>query len=128
VQFISQVNEDSNIYYVLDQFGRTWHTIANSCSEAKNNIKLGEDALTFKLYTTEKFGESLPEYDFKNLILDMLEQMGLQDTYEYEEVVGWSDYECFSFMGKSSLLPCDLLLEINKFYGGFKDGTITIGI
>ncbi|QWU14451.1 hypothetical protein SAMN04487895_101763 [Paenibacillus sophorae] len=114
VQFITNLHEGINIYYVLDQFGRTWHTVASSPSEAKNNIKFGEDALTYKLYTTEKFGESLPQYDFKNLILDILEQMGLQDTYEYEEVVGWDNWECFKFMKRSSLHPCELLLEIQK--------------
>lgn len=85
---------------------------------AKENIKHGEDALTFKLYTTKKFGESLPQYDFKNLILDMLEKMDLTDTYEYEIVVGWNAYESLKFMRSSSLLPCDLLIEINKIQGG----------
>lgn len=103
-----------NIYYVLDRFGRTWSTVANSEKQAKENIKYGEDSLTFKLYTTKLFGESLPKYDFKNLILDMLEKMELYDTYEYEVVVGWNDEEAFNFMKKSSLLPSRLLIEINK--------------
>jgi|GEM_PF-6030241 len=115
VQLITPLFEQSNVYYVRDGFGRTWHTVANSSQVAKSNIKRGEDTLTFKLYTTSKMGESLPEYDFKNMILDMLEKMGLSDTYEYETVVGWDDKECFSFIQKSSMHPCDLLIEINRF-------------
>ncbi|WP_449011362.1 hypothetical protein [Paenibacillus taichungensis] len=44
--------------------------------------------------------------------------MNLEDTYEYEFVLEWSSNEVFEFMKKSSLLPCDLLLEINKFKFG----------
>lgn len=114
VQYIAPLFENINIYYVRDKFGRTWHTTADSPKEARNNIRFGEDHATFKLYTTDKMGESLPQYDFKNLILDMLEKMGLQDTYEYEIVVGWDDEEVFRFMKKSSMIPIDLLIEINK--------------
>lgn len=116
VQFIAPLFEDINIYYVRDQFGRTWHTKAKDEAEAKKDICFkGDGVSTFKLYTTKKNGERIPQYDFKNMILDMLEQMGLQDTYEYEIVVGWDDREVLQFMKMSSMLPCDLLIEINKF-------------
>jgi hypothetical protein len=117
VQFITNLHEGINIYYVRDQFGRTWHTVGRTPQNAIENIKHREDASTFKLYSTSTFGETLPQYDFKNLVLDMLEQMGLQDTYEYEIVVVWSDYEALSFMRSSSLLPTNILIEINKFSG-----------
>lgn len=106
---------DLNVYYVLDGFGRTWHTVASNPKQAISNIKHGEDTLTFKLYTTSKMGESLPEYDFKNMILEMMEKMGLQDTYEYETVVGWDNKKVYKFIKMSSLIPCHLLIEINKF-------------
>jgi hypothetical protein len=115
VQLVTPLFEQGSVYYVRDGFGRTWHTVASSHQVAKSNIKRGEDTLTFKLYTTSKMCESLPEYDFKDMILDMLEKMGLQDTYEYETVIGWDDYAVFSFMKRSSMHPCDLLIEINKF-------------
>lgn len=115
VQLIAPLFDQTNIYYVRDGFGRTWHTVASNPKQAASNIKCGEDTLTFKLYTTSKMSESLPEYDFKNMILDMLEKMGLSDTYEYEMVVGWDSKMCFSFMKKSSMKPCNLLIEINKF-------------
>lgn len=114
VQFITNLHEGINIYYVRDQFGRTWHTVGNSPKTAKENIKCGEDTLTFKLYTTENLGERLPQYDFKNLILGMLEKMGLVNTYEFEIVSRWNDVKCFDFLKKSSLLPCNLLIEINR--------------
>lgn len=119
VQFISEFAKETNlsIYYVRDGFGRTWHTVASNPKQAVSNIKYGEDTLTFKLYTTSRMGESLPEYDFKNMILDMLEKMDLSDTYEYETVVGWDNVKAFNFFKRSSMIPCDILIEINKFGG-----------
>lgn len=121
VQLVGRLAENTNplnIYYVRDPFGRTWSTVSNTPKEARGNIEFGEDTATFKLYTPSKYGERPPEYDFKSLILDMLEKMNLQNTYEYEIVIGWSDYEAFKFMKRSSLLPYDLLLEINRFKNG----------
>ncbi|ASA22771.1 hypothetical protein [Paenibacillus donghaensis] len=117
VQLIAPLDSDTdlNIYYVRDQFGRTWNTVASDAKQAKDNITHGEDVLTYKLYTTAKMGESLPEYDFKNLILGMMEEMNLQDTYEYEEVIGWDREDVFQFFRESSLRPCNTLIEIHKF-------------
>lgn len=125
VQLVSKFERknDLNVYYVLDKFNRTWSTVARSENQAQENIRHGEDTLTFKLYTTSKLGESLPRYDFKTLILNMLRQMGLMDTYESQIVNKWNDYECLTFMKKSTLYPHRLLLEINKFdLGGYTSG------
>lgn len=118
IQFVGYLIGELKIYYVRDQFGRTWKTVASNKQEAKQNILFGEDVTTYKVYTTKKAGERLPQYDFKNLILDMLELMDLHNTYEYEIVISWSDYDAYRFMLQSSLLPCDLLLDISKFQGG----------
>lgn len=115
VQFIAPLSSFQNIYYVRDRFGRVWHTVGTSEKEARNNITKGEDCVTYTLYSPDKLGEGPPNFDFKNLLLDMLEQLGLQDTYEYEIVVGWNSYHVFKFMKQSSLLTSDLLLDINKY-------------
>ncbi|MGM1044894.1 MAG: hypothetical protein ACQEXX_01970 [Bacillota bacterium] len=117
VQFISPLSDSHNIYYVRDGFGRVWHTVGKDKKDAANSIKCGEDVITFILYTPSKMGESPPYYDFKNLILDMMEQMELHDTYEYEIVIGWDNVKATRFMKMSTLLPCDLLIEINKYEG-----------
>ena len=114
VQFVAPFLNNCNIYYVRDQFGKVWHTLGTDEKEAVQSTKHGEDILTFTYYNPIKL-RKLHKYDFKNLILDMLEQMELHDTYEYEVVIGWNETDAFKFMKMSSLLPCDLLLDINKY-------------
>lgn len=114
VQYVAPFDSFENIYYVRDPYGRVWHSIGKDEKDATRQAKGKEEILNYMLYNPHKH-KKFHNYDFKNLILDMLEQMNLQDTYEYEIVLGWKDYEVFEFMKKSSLLPCDLLLEINKF-------------
>nr|WP_145401431.1 hypothetical protein [Paenibacillus xylanexedens] len=115
VQYVAPFDSIASIYYVRDSYGRVWKSIGKDENEAKQNAKGKEEILSYTLYNPHKH-KKFHNYDFKNLILEMLEQMDLHDTYEYEIVMGWTGYEVFEFMKKSSLLPCDLLLEINKFY------------
>ncbi|WP_311078311.1 hypothetical protein [Paenibacillus polymyxa] len=88
--------------------------ICSSKIKTRENIYLQRDDTTIILYQPPE-GIVIPlRYDFKNMILDMLEQMDLFNTYEYEIVCGWSDDKIFEFMKFSSLNPLDLLLEINR--------------
>lgn len=114
VQYVGPFDSFENIYYVRDSFGRVWHSIGVNEKEAKKISNGAEEILNYMIYNPFEH-KKLHNYDFKNLILDMLEQMDLHDTYEYEIVLGWNSNEVFEFMKKSSLLPCDLLLEINKY-------------
>lgn len=113
VQYVGPFDSFENIYYVRDPYGRVWHSIGTNEKEAIKISNGAEEILNYMIYNPFEH-KKLHSYDFKNLILDMLEQMKLQDTYEYEIVLGWKGYEVFEFMKKSSLMPCDLLLEINR--------------
>lgn len=115
VQYVAPFSPTHNLYYVRDTLGKVWHSIGENEKEAKELARGQEDVLYFILYDPFKH-KKLHSYDFKNLILEMLEQMELDNTYEYEIVLGWKSYEVFEFMKKSSLMPCDLMLEINKFH------------
>ncbi|PZT57508.1 hypothetical protein [Paenibacillus silvae] len=117
VQYVAPFDSIASIYYVRDSYGRVWQSIGKDEKEAKQNAKGKEEILSYMLYNPHKH-KKFHNYDFKNLILDMLEQMELQDTYEYELVLEWNSNEVFEFMKKSSLLPCDLLLEINRYREG----------
>lgn len=114
VQYVCPFDSFENVYYVRDSFGRVWHSIGKDQKDAALHAKGKEEILSYMLYNPHKH-KRFHNYDFKNLILDMMEQMRLQDTYEYEIVLGWNGYEVFDFMKKSSLIPCDLLLEINAY-------------
>ncbi|WP_063563062.1 hypothetical protein [Paenibacillus sp. O199] len=114
VQYVGPFDSFENIYYVRDSYGRVWHSIGENEKEAKKLAQGAEDFMSYILYNPHKH-KKFHNYDFKNLILEMMEQMELQNTYEYEFVLEWNSNEVFEFMKKSSLLPCDLLLEINKF-------------
>ncbi|PYY28373.1 hypothetical protein [Paenibacillus illinoisensis] len=116
VQYVAPFSSTHNLYYVRDTFGKVWHSIGANEKEAKEQAHGREDVLCFTLYNPIR-QRTFHKYDFKNLILDMLEQMGLENTYEYEIVLGWNETDVFLFMKKSSLMPCDLLLEINKHRG-----------
>ncbi|MBD8839501.1 hypothetical protein IFU39_16945 [Paenibacillus sp. CFBP 13594] len=117
VQYVAPFDSVESIYYVRDQYGSVWHSIGKNKEAAVKNAKGKEEILSYRIYNPHKY-KKFHNYDFKNLILDMLEQMELQDTYEYELVLKWKNYEVFEFMKKSSLMPCDLLLEINKYQIG----------
>ncbi|MDR6779327.1 hypothetical protein J2W98_003607 [Paenibacillus peoriae] len=114
VQFIAPLTHSINIYYVRDRFGRTWHTVGYDEENAKKDIYFKNCPTTFILYQPSVDIEMPPKYDFKNIILDMLEQMLLSDTYEYEIVCGWTNDQTLKFIKSSSLNPLDLLLEINR--------------
>ncbi|MFS0855136.1 hypothetical protein [Paenibacillus taichungensis] len=116
VQYVGPFDSFENIYYVRDRYGRVWHSIGENEKEAKKIANGAEELLCYMIYNPHKH-KKFHNYDFKNRILDMLEQMELQDTYEYKIVLEWNNYEVFNFMKNSSLLPCDLLLEINKHRG-----------
>ncbi|WP_340032484.1 hypothetical protein NSQ20_11495 [Paenibacillus sp. FSL K6-1122] len=114
VQYVAPFDSIASIYYVRDSYGRVWHSVGENEKDAAQQAKGKEELFNYMLYNPHKH-KKFHNYDFKNLILDMLEQMELQDTYEYEIVLEWKSYEVFEFMKKSSLLPCDLLLEINRY-------------
>ncbi|MCP1185103.1 hypothetical protein [Paenibacillus sp. 1781tsa1] len=117
VQYVAPFDSNENIYYVRDHYGRVWHSIGENEKEAIKISNGAEEIVNYIIYNPFKH-KNLHSYDFKNLILEMLEQMDLANTYEYEIVLGWKGYEVFEFMKRSSLMPCDLLLEINKFNFG----------
>lgn len=114
VQYVGPFDSLENIYYVRDPYGRVWHSIGKNEKDAKQHAKGREEILSYMLYNPYKY-RRLHNYDFKNLILEMLEQMNLEDTYEYEIVIGWDASDAFNFMKMSTLSPCDLLLDINKY-------------
>ncbi|PYE51656.1 hypothetical protein HUB98_06440 [Paenibacillus barcinonensis] len=113
-----EINEDFNIYYIRDIVGRVWYTTGHDEADAYDAISHGEGILTFIYYNPTTINRKPHSYDFKNLVLDMLEQMDLQETTEYELVIGWDNADAFRFMKMSTLMACDILLDINKYIKG----------
>ncbi|WP_010498412.1 hypothetical protein [Paenibacillus elgii] len=60
-------------------------------------------------------GEYEEVLDLKSLLLDILEDMEFEDSYEYETVIGWTNWRCRKFLGWSSLDFGKLLSEIREF-------------